>query len=522
MDDAIKPLMALFLVAAAVGMVARRFKLPYTLALVLTGLGLGLLHVPALEEIHLTPDLLLVLLLPPLLFEASFHLDWRRFRRDGLLTLVLAGPGVLVSTGITAALTWAGFRALGVDGLDLGAAFLFAAIVSATDPVSVLALFKAFRVDRRLYALVEGESLLNDGVAVVLYLIVAGVVGVHVGHEAPELTTTGDALLYGTRTFLWMAGGGVCVGGLVGLASSAVTRAIDDHLVEVTLTAIVAWGSFVLAESVHASGVLACVTAGIVHGNVGARLGMSPTTRVAVIDFWEFLAFFANTLVFLLIGLELDVTQLFVSALPIAVAWAAVLVARIAVASLGWGTARFSTLVDPIPRTWVPVLAWGGVRGSLSMVLVIGLPADYPARPVLVPLVFGVTAATLLVQGLTMARLLRRVGLLGRASDPAAERARTRRLMASRALAEIAHLVEDGRLGAAAAAELRARYAAIPDADTANPEVDRLDLREFGSHLIAVERNALHEAAQEGIASEAVIAEVQQDIARRREALSTH
>jgi CPA1 family monovalent cation:H+ antiporter len=310
------------------------------------------------------------------------------------------------------------------------------------------------------------------------------------------------------------------LGAVVGLASSAVTRAIDDHLVEVTLSAIVAWGSFVAAESVHASGVLACVTAGVVHGNVGARTGMSPTTRVAVIEFWEFMAFFANTLVFLLIGLELEIPRLLLVAAPITLAWTGVLLARVAVASMGWGVARVSPRVDPFPRSWIPVLAWGGVRGSLSMVLVIGLPADYPARALLVPLVFGVTGATLLVQGLTMARLLRWLGVSPRPGDPAIERARTRRLVTSRVLAEIERLQAAGRLGAEAAGELAGRYAGPEDASEA--DVRRLDLHEVGPHLLAVERDALHEAAQEGLASTSVISALQHDLAQRREASRDH
>jgi CPA1 family monovalent cation:H+ antiporter len=496
-------------------MIARRFDVPYTLALVLAGLALGLLQLRTFAGVHLTPHLLLTLLLPPLLFEASFHLDWRRFRRDAPITLALAGPGVLVSTAVTAAATWGAFRALGLQGLDAGAACLFAAIVAATDPVSVLALFKALEVDRRLYLLVEGESLLNDGVAVVMFLIVAGVLGVSVGYDTPEIGSAGDAVLYGVRTLLWMGGGGVVVGALVGLASSAVTRVIDDHLLEVTLTVIVAWGSFVAAESVHASGVLACVAAGVVHGNVGARFGMSPATRVAVIEFWEFLAFFGNTLVFLLIGLELEVRGLVAVAVPIGLGWFAVQIGRIAVVGFGYGAARALSGVEPLPSRWAPVLVWGGLRGSLSMVLVIGLPPDYPARGLLLPLVFGVTGLTLLVQGLTMRRVLGAAGLLGAVRDPATEEVRTRRVIAARALAEIDRLVLEGRLGEAAADRLRSPYRREV---APSPEVDAADVREAERQLIAVERDALHEAVHDGLASASVVARLQGELAARREA----
>jgi CPA1 family monovalent cation:H+ antiporter len=408
MEQQIGPFMALFLASAAVGVLARRLQVPYTLALVIAGVLLGALHLESLHDLRLTPDLVLVLLLPPLLFEASFHLDWARLRRDAPITLVLAGPGVLLSTAATATIVWALFRGLGIPGLALGPAFLLGAIVSATDPVSVLALFKTLGVDRRLRELVEAESLLNDGVAVVAFLVVARVLGIGAGDPRG---TTGEIALDAMWVFAWMTVGGVAIGAATGFAASVSTRAIDDPFVEVTVSVLVAWGSYLLADAAHASGVLACVAAGVVYGNVGGRQWMSSATRVAVADFWGFLVFFANTVIFLLIGLGLDARELWIVALPIAIAWGALVAARVGAVGLGWVASRRLPGVEPVPAAWVPVLVWGGLRGGLSMVLAIGLPADYAPRALLLPLVFGVTAATLLLQGLTMPRVLRMTGV---------------------------------------------------------------------------------------------------------------
>jgi monovalent cation:H+ antiporter, CPA1 family len=525
-DTAVEPLIALLLVAFGVGLLARRFRLPYTLALVVAGLALGFLDVEAFKAIRLTPDLLFVLLLPPLLFEASFHLDWTRFRRDAPLTFLLAVPGPIIATTITATLTMVLLRAFGWESFGWTEAFLLGAIVSPTDPVSVLSLFRALDVDRRLHLLVEGESLLNDGIAVVLFLIVAATAGLAVRSDAPSILSMHDAVLYGLRTFFWMAGGGIAIGSLVGLAASAVTRAIDDHLVEVALTAIVAWGSFLVAESVQASGVLACVAAGVVHGNVGARRSMSPTTRMAVIDFWEFMAFFANTLVFLLVGLELDLGTLSTVVVPIVLALGAVLVARIAVVTLAWGAARASRRLDDIPLRWVPVLVWGGIRGSVSMVLVLGLPYGLESRNFLVVLVFGVAAASLLLQGLTMRPLVTRLGLSGTATPNSIERAWTERMMASRALAEIDRWVDDGRLAPNDAERIREPYTrtradATRTLDSAGEGAKGRLLEQARRHLVAIERDVLDEAVIDGVASDPVARALGDEIARKREAISS-
>lgn len=518
----------LLLVASFVGMGARRYRVPYTLALVVAGLVLGLVHLETLEGIELNADLLLLLFLPALLFEAAMHIDVASFRRELPTVLTLAFPGVLVAVGGTAGLLYAG---LGLTGLvpDFGwsHAFLFASVIAATDPISVLALFKELGVPRRLYLLVEGESLLNDGVAVVVFVIVAAVLGLPVGHgdgHAVELHGLAAIGSYGLKTFLWMAGGGVVVGLLVGGAAAAATRTIDDHLIEVTLTTLVAYGSFLLAETIGASGVLSTVTAGIVSGSVGRHYGMSVSTRVAVADFWEYMAFIANSFIFLLIGLELEPATLARTALAIAVGFVAVTAARALVVYSGVALAgRFA---PPVPLAWRHVMVWGGLRGSLSMVLILTVPLDFPGRSTLVSLVFGVVAVSLFLQGLTIKPLLAAVGLREvKETRVAYERARLQALSSRAAVEALEQLHHHGQVGDQAFERLLGHYTAARDrADALAREhvhgsaVDE-QLVEGLKRLIDAEQDTVRHALATGLVSSEVANELSASLAARVEHL---
>lgn len=410
-------ILLLLLIGCLVALVARRFSVPYTLALVVAGIGLGFVHLEELEVFHLSSEVLFTFLLPALLFEAAFHLDFSDFRKNAVVILTLAMGGILVSAGLTAALLYGALVPTGlVPELSLAVICLFAVVIAATDPISVLALFKTLGVPRRLYLIVEGESLLNDGVAVVLFLIVAAVFGVEVGHQGHvELHGAQEIAIYGLRTFVVMAGGGVAVGAVVGLAISGLMHQFDDHLVEITLTTVVAFGSFLLAEELGCSGVLSTVTAGVVTGSYGAKYGMSTRTRLAVEDFWEYAAFVANTIVFLLVGLVLHVEDLIADWLPVTVGFIATVSAR--------GVATYTAfpllrrLGQQLPASWAHVLTWGGLRGSLSMVLVLGLPLDFEGRELLIHLVFGTVSASLFLQGLTVGPLLAKLGISTGADD---------------------------------------------------------------------------------------------------------
>jgi monovalent cation:H+ antiporter, CPA1 family len=375
-------IIGLLLIAALVSLVTQRLRIPYTVGLVLVGLALTVFE--GFPSVHITPDLILAILVPPLVFEASFLLDYHDLRRELRLVLLLAIPGVILTT-----LLVGGMVAFGA-GIALPYAMIFGALISATDPVSVVALFRSMGAPKRLQVLLEGESLLNDGTAIVLFnlMIAAALTG---AVNLPQSFVQ----------FIVISGGGVLVGVVIGMFFSMLIGRIDNALIETTLTTVTAYGSYIIAEQLFGvSGVLAVVAAGLISGQIGPR-GMSPTTRIVVFNFWEYVAFLANSFVFLIIGLETDYRMLLQN-LP-AIFWAifAVLVAR-AVTVYG-----LSALRRDIPVQWKNILFWGGMRGAISLALALSLASGLPHREQLQAMAFGVVLFTLLVQGLTMQPLVK-------------------------------------------------------------------------------------------------------------------
>lgn len=507
-------ILLLFLTATAVAVAARRFRVPYTVALVLAGLGLGNLR--AFEPPHLTKELLFAVFLPGLIFEAAFHIEFAEFWRNRRAVTALAVPGVAAAVALTAALLTPIVGALGTaPGFDGRHALVFAAVIAATDPIAVVSLFRTLGVPRRLGLLVEGESLLNDGTAVVFFTLVLAYV------SGAGVTALGMA-----RDFVVTVGAGAVVGAAVGLAASTVIRWIDDAMLEITVTTLAAFGSFLVAEELHVSGVIATVAAGLLCGNYGARTGMSPGTRVAVEVFWEYVAFALNSLVFLLIGFEVRLGAL-------AAAWPAILAAFVAVtAGRGVVVAAVGLLLrrtrERVPRRWIPVFTWGGLRGGLSMVLALGLPADFPNRELLVTMTFGVVVLSILGQGLTMAPLLRRLGLV-RAQAPleAYARAGAAQRLAEGALGDVDALVRTRRVSPEVADALRAEYAArARDAEAAAAalRVEREDVREAEAHrarryLLLREKAQLLDARRAGEVSDEVYGALATDVDARLVAL---
>ncbi|MCB0118734.1 MAG: cation:proton antiporter, partial [Anaerolineales bacterium] len=278
----------LLLIAIFVGILARRLRMPYTVGLVVVGVVLAILFKES--QIDVGSDLILGIFVPPIVFEAAFHLPINDLRRNMTPILVLAIAGVLITTFLVG-----GIVAWGTD-MPIQYAIVFGSIVAATDPVAVIALFKSLGVPKRLQVLLEGESLLNDGTAIVIFNIAVA-----------AAVTSSFSLRDGIAEFIISAGVGISIGLVLGILASLVILRINDYSIETAVTFILAYGAFVLAESVHVSGVLAVVAAGLVNGNIGPR-GMSPTTRIVVFNFWEFMSFIANSFVFLLIGLVADAT----------------------------------------------------------------------------------------------------------------------------------------------------------------------------------------------------------------------
>lgn len=386
-------LVVLFMIATAVAIVAHRLRVPYTVALVLAGLGIGALNL--IEPPHLTKDLLFAFILPGLLFEAAFHLDSAIVRRNWRAITGLAAPGVVVAIGLTGLISTVAFRVLGLDpGFSLSTGLVFGGLIAATDPIAVVALFRSMHASPRLTTLIEGESLFNDGTSIVFLTLILGYVA--------GTTTTVSAI---AMQFVTMAGGGVLVGITLGYGVSHVMKRIDDPMIEITLTVIAAYGSFVLAEQLQCSGVLATVVAGMICGGYGRQMAMSATTRTAVHAFWEYATFALNSMVFLMVGFTVPLRNLIASWPEIGIAYVAAIGGRagvVAVVSL-----VLNRTAERLPARWPVVLTWGGLRGALSVVLALGLASDVPQRAQLQAMTFGVVVVSLTVQGLTMRRLLR-------------------------------------------------------------------------------------------------------------------
>jgi CPA1 family monovalent cation:H+ antiporter len=385
-------LLVLLAVAAAVAIVSHRIDMPYAILLVLAGLALG--NVTAFAAPQLTMDLLFLVVLPGLLFEGAFRLDFEAFWKARFSILTLAVPGLVASTFLTAALLYAGVDFLQPGSVTFIEALAFGALISATDPISVLSLFRSVGVDPRLCMMVEGEALFNDGTAVVLFTIVLGVAG---GGEF----SWGGAVVQ----FFRVAGLGALVGAALGLAAGLLTRSVDDPMIEITVTLLSAYAAFIIAQLLGLSGVMACVVAGMIIGTWGAR-GMRPSTMTAAISFWTYLAFLLNSFIFLLIGTQIQLATLTHYLPQILIGWIAINIARAAVVYAKFAIMRLAGNAD-FPLSWATILSWGGLRGGLSMVLALALPTNFVHREMILHTTYGVVLLTLIVQGLTIKPLLR-------------------------------------------------------------------------------------------------------------------
>ena len=367
-------------------------QIPYTLLLVIVGLGLALVNV---RLINLSPNLILVIFLPPLLFEAAWNLEWSRLKQDLVPICLYAVVGVIISVGgVALALNQ-------LSGISLPIALLVGASISATDPVSVIALFREIGVEKRLAVLVEGESLFNDGVAVVAF---SSLVGFSLGTGELRITSL-------LARFLIVVGIGIGVGSAIGFSISYLTQRFNLPLVEQSLTLISAYGTYIITENLGGSGVIGVVTTGLILGNFGSLIGMQPSTRVIVTQFWEFWAFFINSIVFLLIGDQISFADLRSNLGLIAVTIGAMLVTR-AIAIFGLGALSNWLAKSQISLPDRTVIWWGGLRGSVSIALALSVPAVIPQRQETLATVFGVVLFTLLFQGLTIKPILEKLGLI--------------------------------------------------------------------------------------------------------------
>ncbi|MFM1843246.1 MAG: hypothetical protein RLZZ490_1988 [Cyanobacteriota bacterium] len=368
-------------------------KIPYTLLLVIVGMALAFVDI---RLINLSPELILEIFLPPLLFEAAWNLSWRNLKTYWFPIVLFAIAGVIISIlGIALPLQRFG-------GMELAIALLVGAALSATDPVSVIALFKELGASKKLSTLMEGESLFNDGVAVVAFVIL---VGIPLGTSTFDVSTT-------IAKFFTVVGIGAGCGLLIGFSLSFLTQRFDLPFVEQSLTLVSAYGAYLLGEKLGGSGVIAVVVVGLVLGNFGSRIGMNPRTRLVVSIFWEFVAFFVNSIIFLLIGDQIGLSSLEDHFSLILIAIAAVVATRfVSVLVLSWISNTVAN--SQITLREQTVIWWGGLRGSVAIAVALSVPETIAARQEIIDIVFGVVLFTLLVQGLTTQFVLKGLDLIG-------------------------------------------------------------------------------------------------------------
>jgi CPA1 family monovalent cation:H+ antiporter len=415
--DQVQLLILLLIVTLIVALLSRRLRVPYTLLLVIVGFVVGLL--PFLPHEHIDPNLVLYIFIPALLFEGAWNAEIERLEADWLPIVLLAVPGMVLSLLIVAIILHFGI------GLAWLLALLVGAIVAPTDPVAVIALFEQLGVPARLRTLVEGESIFNDGTGGAAYELILAVL----------LPTLGLAEVSGNPSFLntpvlgiagevlWLIFGGLLLGFGVGWVASHLLRRVDDRLIVITLTVVVAYGMYLLGTALYTSGLLAVVGAALVMGSYGRKTAMSPRTIEAADDVWEFINYLANSLLFLLLGFELGLTNLVQSFPGIFFGLLGAIIGRVLmiyafiplqdVLARWWARRtpeRRSRLPRPrpVPSAWRPVMVLSGLRGALSLALVLGLPTELEQRNLLTDIVYGVILVTLLGQGLTLRVLLPR------------------------------------------------------------------------------------------------------------------
>lgn len=386
---------ALLVAMPLIAFVAGRLRLQYTVVMVLVGLAVS--AIPLGEHvIEVSPELAVTLLLPGLVFEAAYRLDGNELRRSFGGVALLAVPGVLISAAVVAIVLHI------ATGLPLDESLLVGAIVSATDPVAVVATMRQLRVPPGLVTLVDAESLFNDGTAVLVYAIALGGLGGQI------------SLAAGASEFIVGVAASVAIGAVMGFVVAWLAGRTEDHLIELTLTLLAAYGTYVVASVVHQSGIIAVVVAGIMVGTYNHETLFTARARDAIDTVWEFLAFVLTAVAFLLIGIAIPLDSLARAAAYIAWGVVAVLVGRALViyGLLGGSSSigRRLGMAPQIPAAWLHVINWTGLRGAVAMALALSLPSDVPDRLLLQGTIFGIVLFTVLVQGTTAERVVRWAG----------------------------------------------------------------------------------------------------------------
>ena len=509
-------LVGLLAAAAALLATAELVRIPYPILLVLGGLGLG--FVPGMPRIELAPDLVLVAILPPLLYGTAFFTSLRELRAN-VRPITLLAVGLVLTTMVAVAVV----AHAAVPGLTWPSAFVLGAIVSPTDPTAASAIAQRLGLPRRLIALIEGESLVNDGTALVAYRVAVAAV-----------VTGSFSLASASGRFLLNVAGGIAVGLAVGFVIRQMRRRLDNPPVEITISILSGYFAYLPAQAAGVSGILAAVTAGIYMGWYTPEL-TTPQMRLQGTAVWEILFFLLNALLFALIGLQLPaiIDALSGTSPGTLVYYAVIVTAAVLGARFVWifGATYVPRLLPraragPAP-SWkeATILTWSGMRGAVSLAAALALPlttdaeAPFPDRHLIVFLTFAVILGTLVLQGLTLPSLIARLGL---EDDRLAEKeeAKARIYAAEAALARLEELLEEEWVLDDTADRLRGlytfrreRFRTRFDAESDRTIEDRsTNYQRLRHELLQAEHRAILELRRSGRIDDAVMRRVERDL----------
>lgn len=508
------------LVAVAALFVASALsEVPYPILFVLGGITLG--FVPGIPNVQLNPDLVLVIVLPPLLYSAAFFSSLRDLRANVGQISVLSIGLVLATTFAVAAVAHAW-----IDGLSWKAAIVLGAVVSPTDPIAATSIFERLSVPRRVVTVVEGESMINDATALIVYkFAVAAVVA--------GTFSLSDAAL----EFVGSAAGGVAIGLAVGWAVAQVRRRLDDAPAEISLSLLTAYFAYLPAVALGASGVLAAVTAGIFLGWRAPVLVTSPATRLQAYAVWEILVFIVNAFLFALLGLQFQdlIGRLNGFSAGTLIGYGALVSAAVILVRIAWIVPftylsrgllhRFRESDGDWEWRTPALIGWAGMRGAVSLAAALAIPlqtdagAAFPARDLIVFLTFCAILATLVLQGLTLPSLIRKLRVTG---DDGAEREelKARKLAAKAAIARIDELAAEDWVRDETADRMRALYdhrlrrfaARFDDGDDGALEEQSVGYQRLRREALEAERSAVYDLRNRGMINDVVMRAVVRDL----------
>jgi len=438
----INPFIIIFAVASIVAILAKLIRWPYTIALVIAGMIVVALGLEA--PFVLDKNLIFHILLPPLLFEGALHMRLSHLKKNVKVIALLIIPGLMLSVLLVAVVLNVFFPAI-----PLIITLLFAAIIIPTDPASILAFYKDMKVPKMLKSIIEGESVFDDGLAIVLFNVIVGIILI-ADFSGGRIDVGGEAILSGIGTFLKLSIVGVLFGAAMGYITFLLLKRIDDKFTEVMITVILAFGIFAVAEMLGASGVLAVVVSGLILGNYGTKLAMAPSTRMSLINFWSFLAFAVNSFLFILVGMSVSLQGIWDNALLITASVLLLWFARALMIFLIGKLANHKK--KELPKTWQVTMWWGGLRGAIPIAMALSIPAfldnggDFPYIEEIKAATFGVVLATLLIQGLTLRPLLKKLGFYSSTKKEAEQEEREIAALVKDTMDELGTLVDDGEL----------------------------------------------------------------------------